>query len=79
MPYGLIYNSRNYVCLLDLAVTDGVNVIYNSRNYVCLLDEHKGNRDNQIYNSRNYVCLLDTEPQIWGRVKSTTVEIMCAS
>ena len=34
-----IYNSRNYVCLLDKVGSTHSGCIYNSRNYVCLLDE----------------------------------------
>ena len=33
-----IYNSRNYVCLLDTGENAERHPIYNSRNYVCLLD-----------------------------------------
>ena len=55
-----IYNSRNYMCLIDVIPVLGARlVIYNSRNYKCLIDVARGIVSESIYNSRNYKCLID--------------------
>ena len=57
---GIIYNSRNYKCLIDQICRYIFFSIYNSRNYKCLIDYVLRTRRFEIYNSRNYKCLIDS-------------------
>ena len=55
-----IYNSRNFVLVLNQSEeTSGVR-IYNSRNFVLVLNFRQHQRYNKIYNSRNFVLVLNT-------------------
>ena len=55
----MIYNSRNYISLLDDISQPLGTDIYNSRNYISLLDHWYNVSWDRIYNSRNYISLLD--------------------
>ena len=54
-----IYNSRNYIGLLNLGICIIRLQIYNSRNYIGLLNLRSRRKTRHIYNSRNYIGLLN--------------------
>ena len=72
----LIYNSRNYKCLIDPLMVALLPKIYNSRNYKCLIDCRLNKSSCLIYNSRNYKCLIDLLYGQLQAVQSTIVEII---
>ena len=75
MPWRLIYNSRNYMSLIDIKGFCISYKIYNSRNYMSLIDLALVAVLSLIYNSRNYMSLIDglSVPSYAG---STIVEII---
>ena len=60
--YSVIYDSRNYLVLIDAdGTTFDYSLIYDSRNYLVLIDNNvREIRDFRIYDSRNYLVLIDS-------------------
>ena len=72
-----IYNSRNYIGLLNiLSANHYFPRIYNSSNYIGLLNSTQSKQRSFIYNSRNYMGLLNLKKRDNLHVKSTIVEII---
>ena len=73
----IIYDSRNYLVLIDSDAEANIRLIYDSRNYLVLIDVWFRSLLNLlIYDSRNYLVLIDTTIVAKTVVESTIVEII---
>ena len=75
---GIIYNSRNFICSLEIRINTSIVLIYNSRNFICSLERQISNSN--IIKSTIVEILYAPQriPDDFKTYVSTIVEILYA-